>query len=249
MLAGGVLYWADNLGYYFNRTGDGWWQWVAGGTPIFQVHESGVAYIKAGLRCKGQLWVSTDACGERFSMWGDGGGCVIQFTNDNWKLLWNPNFYFFDSSGHAMFGSEGGEFGTWGNLHAYYFQSDERLKKNIEPYTRGLKEIRKLRPITFVYTGKGTTELDNGSTRTGLSAQATQLVMPEIVFEMPEPAHDTTRPPYPNFTIPGQLSMDTQPLLYTVINAIKELAEQNEALAEQNTALMARLEQLEQRMH
>jgi hypothetical protein len=34
-----------------------------------------------------------------------------------------------------------------------------------------------------------------------------------------------------------------------VINAIKELAEQNEALAEQNTALMARLEQLEQRMH
>ena len=249
MLSGQTIYLADNQAYYFNRTTDGWWQWVANGTPILQIHESGVAYIKGGLRIKSSTYFSTDILGDGFSIWGDGGGRVIQFTTDNWKLLWNPNFYFFDNNGHAMFGSEGGEFGSWGNMHAYYFQSDERLKNNIEPYTRGLKEIRKLRPITFTYTGKGTTELDNGSTRTGLSAQATQLVMPEIVFEMPEPAHDPTRPPYPNFTIPGQLSMDTQPLLYTVINAIKELAEQNEALVEQNTALMARLEQLEQRMH
>jgi hypothetical protein len=241
MLSGQTIYFADNLAYYWNRTTDGWHQWVENGTPLLQANGSAGCYIRHSVHSKGTVYFSTDQIGDTYSMWGDGNGRAIQFTADGWKLAWstNGNFHFYNNSGQPMFSSEGGNFGAWGNFAPFY-TSDERVKRDIEPYTRGLAEICKLKPITFVYNGLGTTEHDNGRTRTGLSAQATREIMPEIVMETEEPSHDPTIPRGPDWRIPGQLSMDREPLLFAAINAIRELAEMN-------TALAGRVEQLELR--
>ena len=72
--------------------------------------------------------------------------------------------------------------------------SDDRVKRNARPYSAGLSDICDLLPIAFEYNGEGGTT-DDGVTHYGLSAQATQPIMPELVFEMPASRH----------TLPGQL--------------------------------------------
>ena len=97
--------------------------------------------------------------------------------------------------------------------------SDDRVKRNVRPYGAGLADICDLLPIAFEYNGEGGTT-DDGVTHYGLSAQATQPIMPELVFEMPADRH----------TLPGQLGTQLGPLLLAACNAIRELAERVTAL-------------------
>jgi hypothetical protein len=97
--------------------------------------------------------------------------------------------------------------------------SDDRVKRNVQPYQAGLADICELAPIRFEYNGDGGTT-DDGVTRYGLSAQATQPIMPELVHVMPVSRH----------TLPGQLATDLGPLTLALVNAIRELAERVAAL-------------------
>jgi hypothetical protein len=98
--------------------------------------------------------------------------------------------------------------GPWAAL------SDDRVKRNVRPYSAGLADICELAPIRFEYNGDGGSA-DDGVTRYGLSAQATQPVMPELVHEMPVSQH----------SLPGQLATDLGPLTLALVNAVRELAE------------------------
>jgi hypothetical protein len=97
--------------------------------------------------------------------------------------------------------------GTWSAT------SDDRTKRDVADYGASLAEIEQLRPISYSYNGEGGT-IDDGVTYYGLSAQATQPIMPELVTEAP-PTKDS---------LPGQLSTQLGPLTLALLNAVKELA-------------------------
>lgn len=98
---------------------------------------------------------------------------------------------------------------------SWIITSDERVKRNIRPYTAGLKEVVGLRPIVFEYNGEHGTP-DDGAEYIGLSAQATKPVMSEMVVNMPNKD--------------DLLGVDTGPLNLAMINAIRELSERVKAL-------------------
>lgn len=90
-----------------------------------------------------------------------------------------------------------------GNLTAV---SDERVKTNIRPFVRGLRDVLKLKPILHGYT------VESGLDQTkddyaGFSAQNVQSVMPEAVGQMAD----------------GMLTLNDRAILAAVVNAIHEL--------------------------
>lgn len=102
--------------------------------------------------------------------------------------------------------------GNWGS------PSDERLKKNIKPFEEGLAKLREVKPIKFKYNGKGDTPND-GQDYIGVKAQEIQSVFPYMVKTRraklnPKDKKDTEL-----------LEFDSSPLIFVVINAIKELDE------------------------
>ena len=121
----------------------------------------------------------------------------------------------FDSQGFA-FKTTGG---TWSAL------SDARIKENIKPYKRGLKEIMQINPIDFNYkkeTGKG------DRTYTGVIAQELEKIVPTMV--------GTTRE-----NISGKDQevkfVDGNEYTFMLINAIKEQQKQIEELKAEVNAL------------
>ncbi|MCB0632196.1 MAG: tail fiber domain-containing protein [Saprospiraceae bacterium] len=131
-------------------------------------------------------------------------------------------------------GKPGG--GEWTNS-----ASDRRLKRNIRPYTDGLWQLLKIRPVWYQYNGKA--ELPADREFVGIIAQEMQDIAPYTVGSFQYEGTD-----YLNF--------DGSALRFMIINAIKELHEelthkekridelvvQNEKLQEQLDELSARFD-------
>ncbi len=98
--------------------------------------------------------------------------------------------------------------------------SDERVKRNVKPYRSGLKELDQLEPVSYAYNGKGGTK-DDGKRYVGLVAQAAQRAMPSLVHEMPGKFDEK---------LDDQLALDASELVFTLINAVKELSARVEEL-------------------
>jgi len=138
---------------------------------------------------------------------------------------------------------------------AWADSSDQRIKSVYGDYDRGLAEVCALRPVTFSFLGNDGTEppaqvfdltkatavpYENSphyhvavdqKKYAGLIAQEVELVMPEMI---------TRRDGY----IDGQpvsdlRDLDTTPLIFAMINAIKQLKADNEALQIRLDALEA----------
>jgi hypothetical protein len=108
--------------------------------------------------------------------------------------------------------------GSWSSL------SDPRVKTDITPYERGLAAILQLNPINFRYNGELGAVLDDPeTTRIGLDASAVEAVMPEMVGRKVNTAPDGT--PYDEI-----LTLETGPLIYALVNAVKELKAEIDAL-------------------
>jgi len=94
--------------------------------------------------------------------------------------------------------------------------SDVRLKHKIEPHTDGLAHILALRPIAFEYNGLGGIEA-TGKRYVGLSAQELKSIIPRAVSSE-------------RGKIDGEetdiLTIDASEILFTLINAVQELAAQ-----------------------
>ncbi|PYS65625.1 MAG: hypothetical protein DMF76_02165, partial [Acidobacteria bacterium] len=84
--------------------------------------------------------------------------------------------------------------------------SDERLKNIKGRFTPGLKALLKLQPIRFQYKPDNPLGLPGGGEEVGFSAQAVEKVLPEAVSRSQQ----------------GYLQLHSDPILWTMLNAIKE---------------------------
>lgn len=101
--------------------------------------------------------------------------------------------------------------------------SDARTKKDVTPYTKSTDAINTLSPVDFSYNGAYGTPNDN-VTRTGLIAQdVLNSALPEIITTRPykDPNTGQTTEVY---------QLDSSALVFTLINAVKELDARVKAL-------------------
>ena len=116
--------------------------------------------------------------------------------------------------------------------------SDARLKEDIHPYTRGLAELRALRPVRYKYKKEYWATSDRHFT--GLIAQEVRDVVPEMVH------------PYKFQAIGDRLldvlAVDPSDLTYMLINAAKELDAENQQLKARLAAAEAKKQALKARL-
>lgn len=122
--------------------------------------------------------------------------------------------------------------------------SDKRIKKEVKPFVPGLKEILALNPVSFSYNGKANS-IDNGETYIGLIAQEVSAVLPDFIEE-----HKIDEETYAAMEKKDQKLFADKTVLAlregltnfeaVLINAIKELAEENKRLSSRLSALEAK---------
>lgn len=123
--------------------------------------------------------------------------------------------------------------------------SDLRLKDVKSNYQRGLDAILKLNPIVYNYKADNAEKLPSDKEYVGLAAQEVEKVIPEAV----------------NTDKLGYLNINNDPIIWTMLNSIKDLANKfidleteiaqlkkvNSELSEKVTGLEERLAKLEQK--
>jgi hypothetical protein len=123
-------------------------------------------------------------------------------------------------------GKPGG--GSWSTA------SDARLKDVGPRFTRGLEALEAIQPRRYHYSADNALDLPSEPDYVGLIAQEVQTCIPEAVER--------------NAT--GYLHLNNDPILWTMLNGIKELNQKLEQELQrrdgENVALKARLERLEQ---
>lgn len=112
--------------------------------------------------------------------------------------------------------------------------SDKQLKSSVEPWAAGLAEILQLNPTAYRYTNEDWNM--DGTDYVGLDAEAAASVIPEMarVFtpppqSPPPPGVDDEPKPQPVET-QTYAALDHGPLVFALINAVKELAVEVQAL-------------------
>ena len=101
--------------------------------------------------------------------------------------------------------------------------SDERLKKIRGPFISGLNAVMRLQPLRYEYKENNAMGLPSVGERIGFGAQAVQQVIPEAV---------TTNEN-------GYLMVNNDPIIWTMLNAIKEQQQQIEELKKEIRQLRA----------
>jgi len=106
---------------------------------------------------------------------------------------------------------------------AYFHSSDIRLKRDVAP-ANGLEILTAIKGVTYNWK-------DSGKPAAGVVAQDVEKVMPYAVSTGPD----------------GMKAVEYDQLLAPVIEAIKTLAQENQALGRENESLKKRVEALEAR--
>ena len=104
---------------------------------------------------------------------------------------------------------------------AWTLASDLRLKDVEGDYEYGLAEVKKLHTIRFKYKKDNALNLPIDQEHTGFIAQEVQQIIPDAVSTRDD----------------GYLELNVDPIHWAVVNAIKELAEENELLKAQNAQI------------
>src|SRR5262249_11371973 len=107
--------------------------------------------------------------------------------------------------------------------------SDERLKTISGTFTRGLKELMRLEPIRYHYRPGNAMHASADAEHIGFGAQSVQRVIPEAVLKNEK----------------GYLTVDNDPILWTMLNAIKEQEATIRELRAQNAEMRDRLSRVE----
>ena len=133
-------------------------------------------------------------------------------TNFNTNVITMPNvdtagavnFTGFDSNNNVVLL-------TVANAASLLGVSDQRVKKNIVPFTGGASIVNAINPIRFNFTGTGVDGKPDGRdpavVHLSVRAQDVQKVLPEAVSTLPN----------------GTLSVDDRALLMAALNNLKEL--------------------------
>ncbi len=112
--------------------------------------------------------------------------------------------------------------GSWSNF------SDERLKTIHDTFDAGLEEVLKLQPIIYRYNKHNSLNLPDEGEHIGFSAQEVQKVISEAVSENSK----------------GYLMLNNDPIMWAMLNAIKEQQAQIEQLKAENNTVKSENEQL-----
>jgi len=130
------------------------------------------------------------------------------------------------ASGVELFSCDSTNFGIKNNLvypGSLINTSDARSKKNVAPYAKSISAILSLSPVTYQYNGQFNTT-DDGITRVGLIAQdVAQTPLSSMVQELS----------YTDKTTGQQVSylgLSASELIFTLVNAVKELNARIETL-------------------
>jgi endosialidase-like protein len=102
--------------------------------------------------------------------------------------------------------------------------SDERLKNIKGNFNSGLKAVMQLQPLRYEYTPNNALKLNSPGEHIGFGAQAVQKIIPEAV----------------STTSQGYLTINNDPILWTMLNAIKEQQKEIEQLKGQVRHLQAK---------
>jgi hypothetical protein len=105
--------------------------------------------------------------------------------------------------------------------------SDARIKKDVVDFHGGLAELEKVRPVRFKYNGLGGTQDDN-QVFVGVIAQELEPIAPYMVTSAKRKLHDGDK------ALTDIRQVDPNAFMYMLINSVKELAQENRKLAEQN---------------
>ena len=108
--------------------------------------------------------------------------------------------------------------GTWSVF------SDQRLKNIKGPFTSGLKAVMQLQPVRYEYKAQNALGIKLQGEHVGFAAQAVQQVIPEAVSK----------------TENGYLMVNNDPIIWTMLNAIKEQQKEIEKLKTEVRRLRAR---------
>lgn len=100
--------------------------------------------------------------------------------------------------------------------------SDQRIKENITPYTKGLAELLLINPINYDYNGKG--GFVKGKGGVGVIAQEIQSILPNSVSSINAKLNETDEEET------NILNFNGHELIYVLINSIKELKAEIEQL-------------------
>lgn len=176
----------------------------------------------------GNIIVAQSTSGNNFALTQVGSNLNLQFA-PSWTWTWNNSNHLLaweTPNGSVFVVDLNGTLTIQGNAYkpgggSWTAISDDRTKQHVVPYASGLNEIERLEPIAFRYNGQGKTS-DDGRTYYGLSAQATQPIMPELVVEMSGEG-----------LLEGQLGTELGPLTLALVNAVKELGGRVKALEAQ----------------
>ncbi len=107
--------------------------------------------------------------------------------------------------------------GTWAVF------SDERLKRIRGSYNSGLKAVMRLQPLRYEYKPDNALGINSPGEHIGFSAQAVQQVIPEAVTSNGN----------------GYLMVNNDPIIWTMLNAIKEQQNEIEKLKQEVRRLRA----------
>jgi hypothetical protein len=132
-----------------------------------------------------------------------------------------PNFLF-NVNGSA--GKPSG--GSWSAL------SDQRLKNGIQPYADGLKTLLQINPVRYHYTVAS--GYDPSPEYVGVIAQDLQKIAPYMVTSSEHTPADGL----------AYLTVDNSAMTYMLINAVKELHQENQELREKIEVLSTSVAQL-----
>jgi hypothetical protein len=94
--------------------------------------------------------------------------------------------------------------GTWAVF------SDERLKTIKGQFNSGLKAVMQLQPLRYEYTQNNALKINSPGEHIGFGAQAVQKIIPEAVTRNSQ----------------GYLMLNNDPIIWTMLNAIKEQQEE-----------------------
>jgi|GEM_PF-1192694 len=121
--------------------------------------------------------------------------------------------------------------------NAWIVTSDSRLKTNVLPYTSGIADLMKIKPVWFTYTGEANMPRETGI---GVIAQDLQQIAPYMV--KPWVYHD------PKGGTTEYLGVDNGAMTYMLINSVQEQQAQIEAQKAENEALKQLILLLQERV-
>lgn len=167
-----------------------------------------------------QLGEGADSALELASVGGGGNKNLIISTTGKVGIGTTTPAFTLQVNGNAA--KPGG--GSWHNA------SDARLKDVGESFTRGLDALERLQPKHYRYAEDNALDLPSYRGYVGLIAQDVQAAVPEAIE--------------PNDT--GYLHVNNDPVLWTMLNGIKELSAANRDKDKEITRLKAELAELKQ---